>query len=548
MKNQISFTAFILLQLILGCQTQEELDRRKSAFGELVGKARAAEGKQLTDSAFYYLQQAAVEYIDLPGGQAYALLEQARLYQKVCDFQESEQVLTEALALDRDGKYTYYIHNLLGNTFQEQHLYAEALQHFEEALASTSDSLLQSVTLNNKAVALLEQHDYEAAAAVLEPLVALPWLATQPLYEAKFKDNLGYAYWQRGRATEAQKLLEEAEHLRDSFGDDYERISSLIHLSRLHMPKEPELGRQKALEAYLAATRVASTDDQLEALDLLIRHGETSEVKEYFENFSKIKDSLERSRQTAKNQFAKIKYDAELHQTEAQRQRYLRWLTVGILGLFMIFSLWLYRFIQKKNRLKLLLQQQQVSYETETRIAKKLHDELANEVFQTLSFVQTQPLELHREDLLNALDRLYDKTRNISKEHESIRTGPHFPEDLKAMMAVFKTPKVNVLIKDAGMEWTAMPPDMQILWYRVVQELLVNMKKHSRASLVVLQFEEEKNQWKLRYSDNGIGFNTKKSSGGLQNVENRIFAVHGSISFDSEPDKGLKINLTVPKR
>jgi signal transduction histidine kinase len=196
----------------------------------------------------------------------------------------------------------------------------------------------------------------------------------------------------------------------------------------------------------------------------------------------------------------------------------------------------------------LIVQQQQVGYETETRIAKKLHDELANEVFQTLSFVQTQPLEPNREDLLNALDRLYDKTRNISKEHESIQTGKHFSEDIKSMMSVFQSKNVNVLVKDTGMDWAGMPNDIQILWYRVVQELLVNMKKHSRASLVVLQFEEEKHQWKLRYSDNGIGFNTKNCTGGLQNVENRIFAVLGSISFDSEPDKGLKINLTIPKR
>jgi signal transduction histidine kinase len=548
MKNQISFPLLVLLLLLAGCQTKEELDRRKSAFGELVGKARAAEAKQLTDSAFYYLQQAAVDFPDLPDGRVYALLEQARLYQKVCDFQESEQVLTEALSLDINQKYHYYLHNLLGNTFQEQYLYDEAQQHFDEALAATSDSLLQAITRNNKAVVYLEQQRYGEAVAELKPLLELPWLTTQPVYAAKFRDNLGFAYWHQGDSLRAMPLLLEAERERNELGDDYERIASLMHLARVYLPAQPELGLEKAREAYEAATRVASADDRLEALDLLIRHADTESAKGYYEIYSRIEDSLERSRLTAKNQFAKIKYDATVHQLKAQRERQLRLITLLVLGLFMGGALWIYRTIQRKNRLKLMVQQQQVSYETETRIAKKLHDELANEVFQTLSFVQTQPLEPHREDLLNALDRLYDKTRNISKEHETIQTGKHFSEDMKSMMSVFQTPGVNVLVKDTGMDWAGMPADMQILWYRVVQELLVNMKKHSRASLVVLQFEEEKTQWKLRYSDNGIGFNTKKSSGGLQNVENRIFTVHGSISFDSEPDKGLKINLAIPKR
>ena len=48
--------------------------------------------------------------------------------------------------------------------------------------------------------------------------------------------------------------------------------------------------------------------------------------------------------------------------------------------------------------------------------------------------------------------------------------------------------------------------------------------------------------------DNGIGAteNQLKSKNGLQNVENRILAVKGNISFDISPNKGFKVRFTIP--
>jgi hypothetical protein len=550
MNNQISCLIPILVSLFAlgGCQTEQTTEKRKSAFMESIYKASDFEAQHKTDSAFYILQQAVLEFPDLPQAQAYALLEQARLYQKVCNFQESEKVLTEALQLDTKGKYSYYIHNLLGNTFQEQYLYKEALAHFDEALQATQDTLLQAITLNNKGVVLIEQERFQEAIEVLEPLLAQPWLYSQQVYEAKFKDNLGYAHWKNGNTVQSKNLLEEAAQLRDSIGDDYERIASLMHLARWYEAETPELSNQKALEAYETATRVASADDRLEALDLLIRNGEGENTQRHYEKYIQVKDSLERSRQTAKHQFAKIKYDAQRHQAEAQRQRTLKLFILIAFGLFIIGAVSVYAFIQKKNKLKMELQQQQVSYDTETRIAKKLHDELANEVYQTLSFVQTQPLEPHRERLVDALDILYDKTRNLSKEHSTIRTGADFEAEFKEMITAYQTPEVSLLFRNEVTEWHRVPAGVQVVWYRVVQEWLINMKKHSHATLILLNFTETKNEWKLGYTDNGVGFDIKKNRGGLQNVENRIFSVNGRLTFESEPGKGVKAALEIPKR
>ena len=93
-----------------------------------------------------------------------------------------------------------------------------------------------------------------------------------------------------------------------------------------------------------------------------------------------------------------------------------------------------------------------------------------------------------------------------------------------------------------------METNKKIIVYRVLQELLVNMKKHSQCSLVVIAFKKTENKLQIDYSDNGLGaaFDKINSRNGLQNVENRILAIKGTITFDTKPDKGFKTSFTIP--
>ena len=77
-----------------------------------------------------------------------------------------------------------------------------------------------------------------------------------------------------------------------------------------------------------------------------------------------------------------------------------------------------------------------------------------------------------------------------------------------------------------------------------LNSLIINMKKHSQASIVVLVFQKENRKLHISYSDNGIGNDLKKGNG-LQNTENRIQAINGTIIFDTEPNKGFKTKITI---
>jgi signal transduction histidine kinase len=204
--------------------------------------------------------------------------------------------------------------------------------------------------------------------------------------------------------------------------------------------------------------------------------------------------------------------------------------------------------IRSKNRRKL----QKATYDTETRISKKLHDELANDVFNAMTYADTQDLNnpTNKEFLLENLDKIYTQSRNISKENSQIDTGDNFEAVLKAMLSSYNSNNINVIIKNntSSTDWLKLKKESKIVIYRTLQELMVNMRKHSRCSLVVIGFETYKKGVEINYSDNGIGcsdlLNLKK---GLQNAENRILSINGTITFETETNKGFKAKLKIPK-
>ncbi len=251
-------------------------------------------------------------------------------------------------------------------------------------------------------------------------------------------------------------------------------------------------------------------------------------------------------RQITKNQFANRKYyyKSYLQKYElAQTKNYLYitfMLLIGGMASLVIVA------IRRRNREKI----KTISYETETRIAKKIHDELANDVFNALTYAESQNLNEHdkKETLLDTLDTIYHRTRNISQENSEIHTDARFAVQLSELLQQYQSDTVRVILKNfSSVDWDVIKKESKIALYRVLQELMVNMKKHSRCSFVALTFEMQKNQLLVVYKDNGVGAELLKSKKGLQNAENRMDAINGRITFDTEVQKGFQAEIIIPK-
>ena len=215
---------------------------------------------------------------------------------------------------------------------------------------------------------------------------------------------------------------------------------------------------------------------------------------------------------------------------------------------FTIFaSLLVYFLIKSRHKRERFLE----GYITETRIAKKVHDEIANELYGTISYLASDnnipPNE--KEKLLSRLDSIYLMTKNISRETNDINTGYDFPEHLKMMLTSYSGTAVNIILKGfADVNWNDVDSLKKIATYRSLQELMVNMKKHSQASLVVIDFTVNGKKIVIKYTDNGTGASKEQlfTKNGLLNVENRITAVNGNLEVTTGIGKGFHITLTYP--
>ncbi|GIO14782.1 hypothetical protein J19TS2_43370 [Cohnella xylanilytica] len=89
--------------------------------------------------------------------------------------------------------------------------------------------------------------------------------------------------------------------------------------------------------------------------------------------------------------------------------------------------------------------------------------------------------------------------------------------------------------------------------YRIVQELLNNATKHSRASRVVISLEDEGDRIGFRYEDDGVGVDLAGLGGsyshmGISGIEKRVLSLEGEVDVQSAPGRGFRVAVAVPKQ
>ena len=570
--KKIPFPILVLLAVFLVLQSctkkpilQPNRENSLAAIDRLIDLGDHYLEKANYDSAYYYHNKAK-SLCDVKTDNTriiYSLSRMSEIQQNQGDYSGSETTAIEAMPFlntTMDPSYESSLYNLLGVVYMKLFDYDNALFYYKKALHLKIDAIRKLKIEHNIAVVYMAKHDYDRAIQILLPLTLRKEIQNDPATYSKALDNLGFSYF-KVRNPKGIEYLNQALKIKTNINDDWGMAASYLHLTQYYKQTNPGLANDYARMAYEKATKVNNVDDRLESLASLIQSSSGNQSKFYSEKYLQINDSITKVRQNARNQFAKIKYDSKkdkeenlllknqksenLLELEIQKNRnlLLRFLIViGILS-----TIFLYYFLKAINK----KEKTQTTYDTETRISKKLHDELANDVYHTMAFAETQDLSStqNKEILLTNLDTIYSRTRNISKENSPIDTGLHFVAGLKEMISGFNTDAVTILINSMdSVHWNTLETNKKIIVYRVLQELLVNMKKHSHCSLVVITFKKNENKLQIDYSDNGLGaaFDKINSRNGLQNVENRILAINGTITFDTKPDKGFKTSFTIP--
>jgi PAS domain S-box-containing protein len=196
-----------------------------------------------------------------------------------------------------------------------------------------------------------------------------------------------------------------------------------------------------------------------------------------------------------------------------------------------------------------------------SRIARELHDELA----QSLTALKMDTIWVRDHlaadaqaaaaklgDMLAMLDTTVAATRRIAAD-----LRPLLLDDLGLAPAIEWL--VHNFIERAGVACRlSVDEDVDLhepyasAVFRIVQESLVNVAKHAQASQVEVHIERTPDAVLLRVTDNGRGFSPgrprKPNSLGLMGLQERAQLLKGSISIDSQPGQGTRIDVRIPVR
>jgi signal transduction histidine kinase len=98
-----------------------------------------------------------------------------------------------------------------------------------------------------------------------------------------------------------------------------------------------------------------------------------------------------------------------------------------------------------------------------------------------------------------------------------------------------------------------LPPVAEVQLLRIVQEALANVRKHARASHVVVRYWLEANAWHVSVEDDGLGFDQGTAAAsvgaghlGLQIMRERAESLDGSFEVTSRPGHGTRVHAQVP--
>ncbi|SHG68524.1 hypothetical protein SAMN05444483_12213 [Salegentibacter echinorum] len=482
--------------------------------------------------------------------------EMAIAQSQLTDHSGAQQTATEALRYlaAEDSTFVSSAYNTIATAYRNQGFYMDAITEWRNALTyaiSTRDSLSN---LNNIALALQDQEKYDEAIKIFKNIIERS-SSKNILSKARFIDNLAYTKWLRDSSVNVKDELLKATNIRQKKNDRNGLLASYDHLGDYYQNKDSQISKLYADSLLLTARAINSKSAQLTAIKKLIQLSSLEKTRELSNRYILLNDSIKAENIQSKNLFAKIRFDEEQKQKEINNleaktikqlleaeelKNQMIVLSLGGLLLTVSGGFGFYYFRQKHKKEKL-----QEVHKTETRISKKIHDELANDIYNMMSSVEP----VASSNIMDQLEDIYSRTRDISRENSDIDTGENFITHLLSTLSKATPAGAKLIINgENSIEWKKVSAEKKIVIYRVLQEIMINMKKHSAAGFVAIIFSKKEKFLHINYSDNGRGSElaTIKSGNGLRNVENRIFSINGTIIFDSEIGKGLKISIRVP--
>ncbi|WP_339628370.1 ATP-binding protein [uncultured Maribacter sp.] len=461
----------------------------------------------------------------------------------------SENHIVEALNLIQsmsskdtliDAKVGLY--NQLGRIYRASNNPSEAIKSYDNALQIASKFKDSVILLNNKANIYKDQLDYENALDIYTLLYQKQVYSNDKFQIALVLNNLGYVQ-SKLNLPNALKNIKQALKYREDTKNLVGLHASNKHLAEYYLDRKDTAKALIYAEKVLSlANKINSSSLKLEGISLLMSMNKNPLIHEY----KRMTDSISIANQIAENKNAFLKYNVAEEQKKTQasqllqevefRKRLVYQFLVLFVLMILIGSYFIYRNKYRKARIEEI-------YKTETRISKKVHDEVANDMYKVMTSLENNAGIDSK--VIDEMEKIYAKTRDISRENSAIDFHQDFGIQLNDLLFGYKNNTVTVVTRNLSkINWEAVQELNKTAIYRVLQELMTNMRKHSKATSVALVFHKVGPKIHIDYRDNGVGCDLFKKNG-LQHTESRIASLNGTITFESKQGDGFKATIII---
>jgi len=287
------------------------------------------------------------------------------------------------------------------------------------------------------------------------------------------------------------------------------------------------------------------------------------------EQFTNMQTKYETNEKEAANLL--LKKENELTNNELIKSNIIKWsLAIGIVLLVLLFYLFYNGYKQKQLTIlaaKLLQQQEENSkaiIEAEererTRIARDLHDGIGQQLsaakLNMVALKNRLNISVANDILLfNNVTELIDDAVNEVRQVSHIMMANSLIKQGLIMAVRDFISKLNqsaglkINIETYGLD-ERLASSVEIILFRVLQEIVNNIIKHAHATQISIQFVRHEKELSLLIEDNGVGFDIKKMNEfdgiGIKNIYSRIKFLKGNVYFDSFLGKGTTVNIEVP--
>jgi signal transduction histidine kinase len=481
--------------------------------------------------------------------------------------------------------------NNIGLIYWDSGQLDNAIQFQEKALENRkrmNDTHGIGASLTNIALIYQDKKDYDKAIELFRQSIE---------HKEKIKDlyglgiafkGLGTAYEKKGNLNEALEWYEKAMHIKTSINDQYGIASLLLDIAGIYKRMGnyddalKNLGKASAIAEQLKSHKLMYKI--YEALAIIYHKKKNYRLAYEFQKKHSIAyDSMfneQKSRQIVElqtlyetekkeKQILKLNQEKEIATLQLKRQNtLLAWIVSLFIILFLV--VWViyqqYRLKQQKLlqterdkqqhiRLKTIIETQE---QERKRISKDLHDHigqlLAAAKINLSAFEDELPTLPHEsiskfEHSKQILNEAIAEVSSISQQM--------MPKALceEGIIVAIDNLLRNTLSKTGinyhfyhALKTERLQENIEIGIYRIAQELISNIVKHSKASEINVQLYNARNHLIFSVQDNGQGIKTNapKNGMGLENIRSRAQTMNAHFYFESEEGQGTFSAIRIP--